>query len=100
MLPRQGLETVEACIVATPNHRFPRRVALRILPVAFIAGAAITVAAVAQSKQASPVKGTDQSKTSTDGGKWVPPGTPGSPIKGELFHAQVLLDAAGFSPGV
>lgn len=30
---------------------------------------------------------------------WVPPGTPGSPIKGELFHAQVLLDAAGFSPG-
>ncbi|MFL6763208.1 MAG: L,D-transpeptidase family protein [Sphingomicrobium sp.] len=31
---------------------------------------------------------------------WVPPGTPGSPIKGELFHAQVLLDAAGFSPGV
>jgi peptidoglycan hydrolase-like protein with peptidoglycan-binding domain len=32
--------------------------------------------------------------------KWVPPGTPGSPIKGELFHAQVLLDVAGFSPGV
>ena len=31
---------------------------------------------------------------------WVPPGTPGSPIDGELFHAQVLLDAAGFSPGV
>ena len=31
---------------------------------------------------------------------WAPPGTPGSPIIGELFHAQVLLDAAGFSPGV
>jgi len=31
---------------------------------------------------------------------WVPPGTPGSPINGELFHAQVLLDAAGFSVGV
>lgn len=31
---------------------------------------------------------------------WVAPGTPGSPINGELFHAQVLLDAAGFSPGV
>ena len=30
---------------------------------------------------------------------WVPPGTEGSPIKGELFHAQVLLDVAGFSPG-
>ena len=32
--------------------------------------------------------------------QWVPPGTPGSPIHGESFHAQVLLDAAGFSPGV
>jgi peptidoglycan hydrolase-like protein with peptidoglycan-binding domain len=30
---------------------------------------------------------------------WVAPGTPGSSIKGELFHAQVLLDVAGFSPG-
>lgn len=38
-------------------------------------------------------------KTSHSNG-WVPPGTPGSPIKGELFHAQVLLDSAGFSPGV
>ena len=36
--------------------------------------------------------------TSSSG--WVPPGTPGSPITGELFHAQVLLDSAGFSPGV
>jgi lipoprotein-anchoring transpeptidase ErfK/SrfK len=31
---------------------------------------------------------------------FVPPGTPGSPINGEIFHAQVLLDVAGFSPGV
>ncbi len=31
---------------------------------------------------------------------WVPPGTPGSPIDGTIFHAQVLLDMAGFSPGV
>ena len=30
---------------------------------------------------------------------WVAPGKPGSPIDGELFHAQVLLDSAGFSPG-
>jgi peptidoglycan hydrolase-like protein with peptidoglycan-binding domain len=29
----------------------------------------------------------------------MPPGTPGSPIDGQIFHAQVLLDAAGFSPG-
>ncbi|MEO5973472.1 MAG: L,D-transpeptidase family protein [Sphingomicrobium sp.] len=27
------------------------------------------------------------------------PGTPGSPITGEIFHAQVLVSAAGFSPG-
>ena len=31
---------------------------------------------------------------------WVPPGTPGSPIDGTIFHAQVLLGAAGFSTGV
>ena len=34
------------------------------------------------------------------GKPFAPPGTKGSPIVGELFHAQVLLDAAGFSPGV
>ncbi len=33
-------------------------------------------------------------------GSWVAPGTKGSPIDGTAFHAQVLLDAAGFSPGV
>ena len=37
---------------------------------------------------------------STKSDRWVAPGTPGSPINGELFHAQVLLDAAGFSAGV
>ena len=31
---------------------------------------------------------------------WVPPGTPGSPVDGTLFHAQVLMSANGFSPGV
>ena len=31
---------------------------------------------------------------------WAPPGTPGSPIDGDIFHAQVLLDRAGFAPGV
>jgi len=31
---------------------------------------------------------------------WAPPGTPGSPIDGEIFHAQVLLDVAGFPAGV
>lgn len=31
---------------------------------------------------------------------WVPPGTPGSEIDGTVFHAQVLLDLAGFPTGV
>ena len=31
---------------------------------------------------------------------WVAPGTPGSPIDGQFFHAQVLMSAHGFSPGV
>ena len=31
---------------------------------------------------------------------WVPPGTPGSEIDGQNFHAQVLMSAHGFSPGV
>ena len=32
--------------------------------------------------------------------QWVPPGTPGSPIDGTVFHAQVLLDVAGYPSGV
>ena len=31
---------------------------------------------------------------------WVAPGTPGSEIDGEVFHAQILLSAAGFSTSV
>ena len=31
---------------------------------------------------------------------FVQPGTPGSPIDGRMFHAQVLMSAQGFSPGV
>jgi lipoprotein-anchoring transpeptidase ErfK/SrfK len=55
------------------------------LPLFGLAVAAVAVLAAA--KPATPPKA------------WVPPGTPGSPIDGQLFHAQVLLDAAGFSPG-
>jgi peptidoglycan hydrolase-like protein with peptidoglycan-binding domain len=51
----------------------------------------LAVVAVAALAAARPV---------TESKAWVPPGTPGSPIDGQLFHAQVLLDAAGFSPGV
>jgi peptidoglycan hydrolase-like protein with peptidoglycan-binding domain len=63
---------------------------LRVL-LASIALGALAAAAVAKQPQ--------QAATASTNG-WVAPGTPGSPITGELFHAQVLLDSAGFSPGV
>ena len=47
--------------------------------------------ALAQAQKAPPPK---------SGSHWVAPGTKGSPIDGTAFHAQVLLDAAAFSPGV
>jgi hypothetical protein len=62
---------------------------LRVLLASIALGAA-AAAAIAQQPQKP-----DATKSSG----WVPPGTPGSPIDGQLFHAQVLLDAAGFSPG-
>jgi peptidoglycan hydrolase-like protein with peptidoglycan-binding domain len=65
---------------------------LRVLLASIAIGAA-AAAAVAQPQQ-KPAAAT------TNNGGWVPPGTKGSPITGELFHAQVLLDSAGFSPGV
>ena len=63
---------------------------MRVL-LASIALGAFAAAAVAQQPQ--------KPAAATSNG-WVPPGTKGSPITGELFHAQVLLDSAGFSPGV
>ena len=72
------------------------RVALGML------GAATAAIAVAQAP-----KPTANESTATAAGPaaataepWVPPGAPGSPIDGELFHAQVLLSAHAFSPGV
>ena len=55
-----------------------------------MAGLATGIAglALAQAPTAAPVK------------PFVAPGTPGSPIDGTLFHAQVLMSAQGFSPGV
>ena len=44
--------------------------------------------------------GSAQTKPSKPEAQWVPPGTPGSKIDGTIFHAQVLLSAAGFSTGV
>jgi peptidoglycan hydrolase-like protein with peptidoglycan-binding domain len=62
----------------------------RFIPVAlgyiFVTSAAIALAQQPVSPAAKPA--------------WVPPGTPGSPIDGTIFHAQVLLGQAGFSSGV
>ena len=60
----------------------------------FITAAAAALATGAALAQSS---ASESAKPATAG--WAAPGTPGSPIKGELFHAQVLLDLAGFSPG-
>lgn len=63
-----------------------------------LAGVSCAALAMAQnSNTSSPAKDGSQSPPTKD---WVAPGTPGSPINGEFFHAQVLMSAHGFSPGV
>ena len=65
------------------------------------ASAAVAVAQAGQQPTAGQQPSAGQAKPNAQGAKpWVAPGTPGSPIKGELFHAQVLLSAHAFSPGV
>ena len=59
-----------------------------------LAGLALAGAATAQGQNAS------EPVATAEGARWVPPGTAGSPIDGEIFHAQVLLDVAGFPAGV
>ena len=67
---------------------------MRTLSIAMLAGAtAIAGAAYAQNSAAP-------AASAETGSAWVPPGTPGSEIDGTLFHAQVLMSAHGFSPGV
>ena len=66
---------------------------LRNLTMTLLAGAALAAsAAMAQNSTTS--------ETEAGTAAWVPPGTKGSPIDGTLFHAQVLMSAHGFSPGV
>ena len=68
----------------------------KTLSIAFgLAAAASTAVAIAQTTPArSPQAGASAAKP------WVAPGTPGSPIDGQFFHAQVLMSVHGFSPGV
>ncbi|NJC06790.1 lipoprotein-anchoring transpeptidase ErfK/SrfK [Sphingomonas kaistensis] len=69
---------------------------MRKLVLLLAAGAGLAAAghALAQQPSAAPANGQAAARP------WVAPGTPGSPIDGTIFHAQVLLDAAGFPSGV
>jgi lipoprotein-anchoring transpeptidase ErfK/SrfK len=74
---------------------------LRVPPLAvgltlFATAAAVTSQALAQNGAAQPANADAQRAEKP----WVPPGTPGSEIDGTVFHAQVLLDLAGFPTGV
>ncbi|MEO5774137.1 MAG: L,D-transpeptidase family protein [Sphingomicrobium sp.] len=70
------------------------------------AGLATAAVALAQAEQTPAQPSPSQQKASkpSDGSagnsNWAQPGTPGSKINGQLFHAQVLMSAHGFSPGV
>ena len=66
---------------------------------AIVASGAMVLAQQPKSKPGQQAQA--QHAGSTKGKKaWVAPGTPGSEIDGTLFHAQVLMSAHGFSPGV
>ncbi len=60
-----------------------------------LSGIAVAAAAAAPGQQPA-----EAPRPASDAARWVPPGTAGSPIDGEIFHAQVLLDVAGFPAGV
>jgi lipoprotein-anchoring transpeptidase ErfK/SrfK len=60
-----------------------------------LCAAGLTLAGAAAAQNAD-----SQANPAAKAGDWVAPGTPGSPIDGTIFHAQVLLDAAGFPAGV
>ena len=59
------------------------------------AGLALAAGAAAVAQDTAPTNNMQEPASG-----WTAPGTPGSPIDGEIFHAQVLLDAAGFPAGV
>lgn len=65
------------------------------LGLALLGAASLAAAQGQQQRAPAPTGGVQQQQQ-----RWVPPGTPGSPIDGTIFHAQVLLDAAGFPSGV
>jgi lipoprotein-anchoring transpeptidase ErfK/SrfK len=75
------------------NHVAPLGLGLSLV-------AAVAVMAASASAQNSGGPATSDSATPAAEKPWVKPGTPGSEIDGTVFHAQVLLDLAGFPTGV
>jgi lipoprotein-anchoring transpeptidase ErfK/SrfK len=74
-----------------------RKAVLLLAATAGLAAAGHALAQQPAANQAAPGPANGQRSAAKP---WVPPGTPGSPIDGTIFHAQVLLDAAGFPSGV
>ena len=76
----------------------------RIAPVSLglsLAAMAVVASRAPAQNTAAPVQDAPAAaQPARQGAQWVPPGTPGSPIDGTVFHAQVLLDIAGFPTGV
>lgn len=68
--------------------------------VSLVAGTALAAFATAAMSQAPSSQPANTSAPARPAKPWVPPGTPGSEIDGTVFHAQVLLDVAGFPTGV
>jgi lipoprotein-anchoring transpeptidase ErfK/SrfK len=75
-----------------------RKVALLLAAGAGLAVAGHALAQQPAANQAATAPASAQQPSARQA--WVPPGTPGSPIDGTVFHAQVLLDVAGFPSGV
>ena len=65
-----------------------------------IAAATAALAAGTVYAQKAPTPAVTAAPAAAAKSNWVAPGTKGSPIDGTIFHAQVLLDVAGFPSGV
>ena len=65
-----------------------------------IAAATAALAAGTVYAQKAPAPAVTAAPAAAAKSNWVAPGTKGSPIDGTIFHAQVLLDVAGFPSGV
>ena len=82
------------------NHIAPIGLGLALIAAGAIAASRAPAQTNANANAAAPAGGTAAAKSTKSEAAWVAPGTRGSPINGTVFHAQVLLDVAGFPTGV